>query len=127
MTYTVTTGKNASVFHDQNTGITVASNQEVTLTPAQYRTAKIQQALAGGHLVLVPEKAGLDKFTQEDLDKLKKKIEKQLDKGLTMEKIASSLNIDQVKALAVANDIEIEDSDTIEDLLKALFDEEEGS
>lgn len=118
--YTVTVGPNAQSFHDASTGITVCKNETVTLRNNQYTSPRIRQALASGHLVLVQD----TQIKTFDVEKYNKKIRSQYSKGIALEKIASNLNLEQAKELAKLNAVEVEDTDTVIDILKVLLEED---
>lgn len=78
--YKVTVGAKAYSFHDQSTGITICRGEEKELSARQYRTKKIQMALNSGHLRLVLDKKAVDKYSNDDIDKLEKKLKAQFEK-----------------------------------------------
>lgn len=123
---TVTTGPNASMFHDPITGITVINGTNVKLRPNQVASPRVKQALASGHLVMVIESNSVDsnKVNEEDLEKLDKKIKNKFDKGVTVEKLASSIDLETAKLLASKNEITVEENDTVVDILNAILTEE---
>ena len=43
---------------------------------------------------------------------------------MTIEKIATGITLDQAKALANDNEVTVEDTDTVVDILKAILEEE---
>nr|DAT27810.1 MAG TPA: hypothetical protein [Caudoviricetes sp.] len=120
--YKVTTGEKAYSFHDQCTGITVCRGETIELTATQFRTRRIQMAINSGHLVLVDNK--VDVGSKEDTDKLLKKMKKQLESGLTIQKISKGYTLEQVKLVAQKNGVTYTDSDTVESILEVLLDEE---
>lgn len=122
MAHYVTTSPKAGVFHDQALGITVYPNTITELTQAQFSSRKVQGALAGGHLVIVsnPEEVST-KLSHKALEKLDKKIKSQYEKGNSLEKISEQLDIDKAKQLAEINEVEVDDSDTVIDILKAIL------
>lgn len=124
--YVVTVGANAYSFNDQVTGISIAKGEERELTARQYKTKRIQKALVSGHLVLVPEKNQTNKYTEEDIAKLEKKLQAQFSKGMEIAKIAKAYSLEEVKLIAKKHEIEIESQDTIKDILEALFEDFEG-
>ena len=70
--YKVTVGAKAYSFHDQSTGITICRGEEKELSARQYSTKKIQMALNSGHLRLVLDKKAVDKYSNDDIDKLER-------------------------------------------------------
>lgn len=89
--YKVTVGAKAYSFHDQSTGITICRGEEKELSARQYRTKKIQMALNSGHLRLVLDKKATDKYSNDDIDKLEKKLNAQFEKGMEIKKNCQSL------------------------------------
>lgn len=125
-TKSVTLGSRAYSFHDQSTGITIARGEVKELTRRQYISKKIQKALASGHLVLVVDKnQQASKYSDEQIEKLDKKIKAQISKGLTVEKISKGYSLEEVKLIAKKNGFEIEEDDTAESLIQAIIDESE--
>lgn len=122
---TVTVGPKAQVFHDQSTGITICRGEKVSLRPNQFNSRRIQTALSQGHLILVQEEATVEKYSDADIEKLDKKIKAQFNKGTTIEKIATSINLEQATLLAAKNDVTAEAEDTVETILKAILEEDE--
>lgn len=120
----VSTGNHANIFHDQVTGITVVKGEIVELTRAQFNNKKVQAAIAAGHLILVPEaQKVVDKYTEEDIDNLYKKIKVLYEQGTTIEKIAGSLTMEEAKLIAKANSVTVEKEDTVESIVKAVLEE----
>lgn len=123
-TKNVTVGSLAYSFHDASTGITVSRGEVVSLRSSQLNSPRIKQALNTGHLVYVHDDTTVQVNTQEDIDKLSKRIKSQHKKGMTVEKIATGITLDQAKALANENEVTVEDTDTVVDILKAILEEE---
>lgn len=123
-TIKLTIGPSAQVFHDQTTGITICKGEVAELRMSQYHSKRIQNALQGGHLVLVPEANNVPKYTEHDKEVLNKKLHTQYEKGMTIEKMAKGYTLEQAKLLAELNEVEVEDSDTIETIFKAILEEE---
>lgn len=123
-TKNVTVGPQAYSFHDASTGITVIKGEIVTLRNGQLNSPRIKQALSTGHLVYVLEDTQVQVNTNEDIDKLAKRIKTQHKKGMTIEKIATGITLDQAKALANENEVTVEDTDTVVDILTAILEEE---
>lgn len=121
----VSTGNHANIFHDQVTGITVVKGEIVELTRAQFYNKKVQAAIAAGHLILVPDvQKTVDKYTEEDIDKMYKKIKALYEQGTTVEKIAGSLTMEEAKLIAKANSVTVEKEDTVESIVRAVLEEE---
>lgn len=123
-TKNVTVGNLAYSFHDASTGITVSKGEVVALRSAQLNSPRIKQALNTGHLIYVHDDTTVQINTKEDIDKLSKRIKSQHKKGMTIEKIATGITLDQAKALANENEVTVEDTDTVVDILKAILEEE---
>lgn len=121
--YTITVGSNAQVFHDQATGITIVKGEKVTLRENQYRSRRIQQALASGHLCLVPEASVVEVVSDAEAKKLDKQVKNQYKKGAEISKLSSSISLEAAKKLAKINSIDIEEADTVEDILKAILED----
>ena len=120
----VTTGSRANVFHDQVTGITVVKGDVVELTKAQFRNKRIQTGIASGHIVLVPEEVKqVEKYSDTEIENLTKKVKTLYEQGTTVEKIASSVTLEEAKLIAEANDVTVEKADTVVDILKAVLEE----
>ena len=122
-TYIVTVGTNAYSFNDQVTGISIAKGEERELTARQYRTKRIQKALVSGHLVLVPDKNKVNKYTDEDIEKLNKKLSAQFAKGMEIGKIAKAYSLEEVKLIAKKHEIEADPKDTVKDILEVLLED----
>lgn len=125
--FTVTVGSRAYSFHDQSTGITIARGEVKELTSRQFNSKKIQLALASGHLTLVVDKnSQVSKYTDEQIEKMVKKLQAQIGKGMTVEKIAKGYSLEEVKLMAKKYGFEIEDTDTAESLIQAIIEDSEG-
>lgn len=121
--YTVTVGVNAYSFNDQITGISISKGEERELSTRQYRTKRIQRALASGHLVLVPEKNSVKKYTEEDVEKLDKRLMAQFGKGMEISKVSKGYSLDEIKLIAQRHKIEVESGDTITTILEVLLED----
>lgn len=120
----LTVGDKAQVFHDQSTGITICKGEVVTLRDNQLKTRRVQQALNSGHLVIVRDKQDSGKkYTKADINKLQEKLKAQYEKGMEIEKMAGSYTLEEAKLLAEHNGVTIEESDTIESILKAILED----
>jgi len=124
--YTITLGPKANIFHDASTGITVAKGEKVELRDSQYKSAKIRQALATGHLRIVTNEEKVEVISTEDITKLDKKIKSNYKKGVTINKLAENISIDQAKELAKKNKVEVDKNDTVVSILEAILDEDES-
>lgn len=126
-TYTVTVGSQAYSFHDQSTGISICRGEEKELSSRQFRLKKIQQALSGGHLILVPEKNTVSQYSEQSIEKMDKKLQAQFKKGMTIEKLMKAYSFEDLKHIAARHQIEVDADDTIESLLQALYEDFEES
>ena len=124
-TYSVKLGEKAQVFHDQSTGITICKGEVAVLRVNQFRTKRIQNALNGGHLVLVSnDTTKVDTYTKDDIEALDKKLHAQYEKkGMTIEKISKGYTLEEAKLLANLNGVEVEESDTTESIFKAILED----
>lgn len=113
-------GKKAGIFHDQSTGITIKKGEIKELTDNQLKSKRVRQALNGGHLVVAVEKGFTEDKVKDNIDDLNKKFSDLVSNGTDNDKIAKSFNFDQLKMLAEKYEIELEESDTKVDVVKAL-------
>ena len=121
----VTVGYKAQIFHDQSTGITVCKGDVVVLRDNQYKSRKVQQAINSGHLILVRDKdETVSKYSKADVKKLQDKMKAQYEKGMEIEKMAGSFTLEEAKLLAEHNSVVIEETDTVESILKAILEED---
>ena len=125
--YIVTVGPRAYSFHDQSTGITVCKGEDKELSRRQYRTQKIQKAIAAGHLIIVADKSDIEKYSESDIEKLDKRLNAQFKKGMTLEKLSKGYSLEELKLVANLHEIVAEKDDTVETLLQALLEEFESS
>lgn len=126
MAHYVTTAEKAGVFHDQALGITVYPRTVTELTATQFSSRKVQAALAGGHLVIVTNPEAISrKMSNKALKSLDKKIKSQYEKGNSLEKISEQLDLEKAKQLAEINEVDVEDTDTVIDILTAILAPEE--
>jgi hypothetical protein len=125
MATTVTLGNKAQVFHDASTGITICKGELVTLRASQANSPKVRRALSTGHLVIATTTEEASQVTTtENLDKLDKKLQNQYKKGVEISKLAKDVTLDNAKALASKYEVEVEETDTVEDILKAILEDE---
>ena len=125
--YTVTVGPRAYSFHDQSTGITVCKGEDKELTRRQYRSPKIQKAIAAGHLIIIADKSEIEKYSEADIEKLDKKLTAQFKKGMTLEKLSKAYSFEELKLVAGLHEIVADKDDTVETILQALLEEFESS
>lgn len=125
--FTVTVGSRAYSFHDQSTGITIARGEVKELSSRQFNSKKIQLALASGHLIMVVDKnTQHSKYTDDQIEKMVKKLQAQIGKGMTVEKIAKGYSLEEVKLMAKKYGFEIETTDTVESLIQAIIEDSES-
>ena len=125
--YTLTVGPRAYSFHDQSTSITICRGEEKELTSRQFRTPKIQKAVASGHLIIIADKSEIEKYSEADIEKLVKRLNAQLKKGMALEKLSKGYSLEELKLVAGLHEIVAEKDDTVETLLQALLEEFESS
>lgn len=122
MSYKVTTGKNAGIFHDQSTGITVKKGEVVTLTNAQYQSRRVKAALNGGHLVIV-----VDGITNTEpkysVEERTDTIKDMVKNGIDVKKIKKAFTMQELSDIASSMDIEVESGDTKDTLVQAIVEE----
>lgn len=124
----ITLGPKANGFFDQTTGITIARGEKVEINDRQLRSRRIAMALNSGHLVFAQPDQEVKKEKETDLQKLDKKLKAQYEKGVTLDKMTKDITMDQAKALADAHEIEVDEGDTVKDIIEAIvedFKEEE--
>lgn len=124
--YTVTVGPRAYSFHDQSTGITVCKGEDKELTRRQFRSPKIQKAIAAGHLIIIADKSEIEKYSEADIEKLDKRLTAQFKKGMTLEKLSKAYSFEELKLVAGLHEIVADKDDTVETLLQALLEEFES-
>lgn len=114
-------GTKASIFHDPSIGITLKEGEVAELTAKMTKSIRVQNALNGGHIVVVN---GLpDAKPAIDVEALKTKFIGLVEAGKEASKIAKAFNMEQMKALVRAYDIEPEETDTKDDLVSVLMEE----
>lgn len=121
----ITVGKRANIFHDPSSGITVCKGDIVEVSNRHLMSKRVKGAINAGHLIYV-DKAAEEAKADEGVntDALLQKFN-----SLTVKhdsdsaKIAKNFTLDELKELAKSLDIEPEDSDTKEDLVKAILEE----
>lgn len=124
----ISLGPKANGFFDQTTGLTIARGEKVEVNDRQLRSRRISMALNSGHLVIVQPDQKVEKEKEVDIKKLDKKLKAQYEKGITVDKMAKDINMDQAKALADIHEIEVAEGDTVKDVIEAIvedFKEEE--
>lgn len=115
----ITLGNKAYSFHDQALDITICRGEVIELTDRQLQSKHIRQALNGGHLRYVNDEE-IQKYTEEDVEKLDNKLIKALKNGTNPTKIAKNFSLEEAKILAAKHEIETESSDTPETIIVAI-------
>ena len=121
-------GPKANGFFDQTTGLTIAHGEKVEVDDRQLRSRRISMALNSGHLVFVQPDQKVEKNSEDDLKKLDKKLKAQFEKGVTLDKMIKDITMEQAKAIADLHEIEVDEKDTVKDIIAAVvedFKEEE--
>lgn len=112
-------GNKAYSFHDQALDITICRGEVIELTDRQLQSKHIRQALNGGHIRYVNDEE-IQKYTEEDVEKLDNKLLKALKNGTNPNKVAKNFSLEEAKLLATKHEIEIESSDTSETIIVAI-------
>ena len=127
----VTLGKNASIFHDPLSRVTIKAGEVVNLTSMQSRSRRVQAALNGGHIKVVTDdtkvrevvkdipKIGND-ATPEELNEAFVNLVK---KDSSSEELLAAFTKAQFVTLASQYDIEVEKGDTKDSILAAILEE----
>ena len=85
-------------------------------------------ALNSGHLRLVLDKKAVDKYSNDDIDKLEKKLNAQFEKGMEIKKIDQKPNtLEEATLIAARHEIVADKGDTVETLIQVLLEEFEES
>jgi hypothetical protein len=119
----ITLGPKANGFFDQTTGITIARGEKVEINDRQLRSRRIAMALNSGHLIFAQPDQEVKKEKETDLQKLDKKLKAQYEKGVTLDKMSKDITIDQAKALAETHEIEVDEGDTVKDIIEAIIED----
>ena len=119
----ISLGPKANGFFDQTTGLTIARGEKVEVNDRQLRSRRISMALNSGHLVIVQPDQKVEKGKEVDIKKLDKKLKAQYEKGITVDKMAKDINMDQAKALADIHEIEVAEGDTVKDVIEAIVED----
>lgn len=125
----VTLGERAYSFSDQATGIFLARGEVKELTPRQYSTKRIQRAISQGHLRLVLEAVDkVKKYSEKDIEKLTKRLQTAHGKGQEPAKVAKAFSFEELKLVAEKLGFEVAEDDTVESLIKTIFEDfEDGN
>lgn len=125
--YKVKLGDQAFSFNDQNTGFSITKGESKEITTRQYNSRKIRSAIQSGYLVIIPEGDSANPYSDAVVDKLQKKLEAQVARGVTFEKMAKAYSLADLQHLAKRYEIEYDDTDTVASLLEAIVGEVNGS
>ena len=127
MSTKVKVGSKAYIFHDQSTGITIKKGEIVELSTAQMNSKRVRSAINGGHLVITTEEIEKENNQQQKdettVSELSKKFYQMYKSGMTVDKLTKAFNLDTLKALANAADIEVTDDDTKLSIVQALIED----
>lgn len=118
-------GKKASFFRDSNMDISITTGEVVELNVKQLNSAKIRRALNGGHLVYTddPRKAEDTAKKEPTVEELVEAFTKMVINGDSKDKIMKTFNLEELKALSKAADIELESTDTKSTICDALIED----
>ena len=118
-------GKKASFFRDSNLDISITTGEVVELNVKQLNSAKIRRALNGGHLVYTddPRKAEDTGKKEPTVEELVEAFTKMVINGDSKDKIMKTFNLEELKALSKAADIELEPTDTKSTICDALIED----
>ena len=118
-------GKKASFFRDSNLDISITPGEVVELNVKQLNSAKIRRALNGGHLVYTddPRKAEDTAKKEPTVVELVEAFTKMVINGDSKDKIMKTFNLEELKALSKAADIELEPTDTKSTICDALIED----
>lgn len=118
-------GKKASFFRDSNLDISITTGEVVELNVKQLNSAKIRRALNGGHLVYTddPRKAEDTAKKEPTVEELVEAFTKMVINGDSKDKIMKTFNLEELKALSKAADIELESTDTKSTICDALIED----
>ena len=121
----ITVGKRANIFHDPTSGITVCKGDIVEVSNRHLMSKRVKGAINAGHLIYV-DKAAEEAKADEGVNTealLQKFNSRSVKHDSDSAKIAKNFTLDELKELAKSLDIEPEDNDTKEDLVKAILEE----
>lgn len=119
----ISLGPKANGFFDQTTGLTIARGEKVEVNDRQLRSRRIAMALNAGHLVFVQPDQSVEKEKVVDIQKIDKKLKAQYEKGVTIDKMVKDISMDQAKAIAELHDIEVDEGDTVKDIISAVVED----
>ena len=118
-------GKKASFLRDSILDISITPGEVVELNVKQLNSAKIRRALNGGHLVYTddPRKAEDTAKKEPTVEELVEAFTKMVINGDSKDKIMKTFNLEELKALSKAADIELEPTDTKSTICDALIED----
>ena len=118
-------GKKASFFRDSNLDISITTGEVVELNVKQLNSSKIRRALNGGHLVYTddPRKAEDTAKKEPTVEELVEAFTKMVINGDSKDKIMKTFNLEELKVLSKAADIELESTDTKSTICDALIED----
>ena len=118
-------GKKASFFRDSNLDISITTGEVVELNVKQLNSAKIRRALNGGHLVYTDDPRKAEDTAKKELtvEELVEAFAKMVINGDSKDKIMKTFNLEELKALSKAADIELEPTDTKSTICDALIED----
>ena len=125
----ITVGKRANIFHDPVSGITVCKGDVVEVSNRHLMSKRVKGAINAGHLIYVDKAEEEAKAKAKAEDGVNTEALLQKFNSLSAKhdsdsaKIAKNFTLDELKELAKSLDIEPEDNDTKEDLVKAILEE----
>ena len=118
-------GKKASFFRDSNLDISITTGEVVELNVKQLNSAKVRRALNGGHLVYTDDPRKAEDTAKKDptVEELVEAFTKMVINGDSKEKIMKTFNLEELKVLSKAADIELESTDTKSTICDALIED----
>lgn len=118
-------GKKASFFRDSNLDISITTGEVVELNVKQLNSAKVRRALNGGHLVYTDDPRKAEDTAKKDptVEELVEAFTKMVINGDSKDKIMKTFNLEELKALSKAADIELEPTDTKSTICDALIED----
>ena len=122
----LTLGKRANIFHDPSVGLTITKGDVKEVAAAILNYKRVKTAIHSGHLVIVDKPVEEKAINLEDVVKGNlEKLSSMSQAGKSIKDIAKAFKLDELKSMAEAEGIEVEDSDTKEDILGVLLDEDD--
>lgn len=120
----LTLGKRANIFHDPSVGLTITKGDVKEVDAAILNYKRVKTAIHSGHLVVVDKPVEEKVENPEDIvkDNLEK-LSSMAQAGKSIKDIAKAFKLDELKLMAEAEGIEVEESDTKEDIIGVLLEE----